>query len=220
MTTDSLSDPGPRNDAALPTGIEILDEYLDGGLLHGSVVALFTDPLSQSELLLARLTQARKTLYLTMHRSREAITRSLAKSGASMQNTTICDIGSEKPLDEAYRVIKQVPANWNVVIDPMNALESVEVYRLSAFLNATQAHVASAGGLLYLHCLTGETVPSSRWYTAYHADVMFELDTEINGDRVDNRLFVRKNRGGSALPEAIKLELLDDLEVDTSREIA
>lgn len=220
MTTESLSNPDTRSDAVLPTGIEILDEYLDGGLLLGSVVALFTDPVSQSELLLARLTQERETLYLTMHRSQEAITRSLAKSGANMKHTTVCDIGSENPLDEAYRLIEQVPEDWNVVIDPVNALESVKVHRLSAFLNAAQSHLASVNGLLYLHCLTGETVPPRRWYTAYHADVMFELDTEINGDRVDNRLFVRKNRGGSALPEAIKLELLDQVEVDTSREIA
>lgn len=220
MTTESVSNTAPETDAVLPTGIEILDEYLDGGLLPGSVVGLFTEPVSQSELLLARLTHARDTLYLTVHRSPETVTRSLERSGADMENTTVCDIGSDGRLDDAFDLIEQTPPDWNVVIDPMNALESVAEHRLSTFLNATQSHLATVDGLLYLHCLTGDTIPASRWYTSYHADVVFELDSEINGDRVDDRLFVRKNRGRSALPEAIKLELLDHVEVDTSREIA
>lgn len=220
MTTESLSDTGTRTDVALPTGIEILDEYLEGGLLPGSVVALFTDPVSQSELLLARLTQERETLYLTLHRSPELVSRSLANSGANMENTTVCDVGADKPLDEAFALIEKIPPDWNVVIDPINALEEMAEHRLSAFLNATQSHLANVDGLLYLHGLTSDSPPPRRWYTSYHADVVFELDTEFYGDRVDNRLFVRKNRGGSALPEAIKLELLDHVEVDTSREIA
>lgn len=220
MTMESLSDTGTRTDTALPTGIEILDDYLEGGLRPGSVVALFTDPVSQSELLLARLTQERETLYMTMHRSAEAVSRSLASSGANMENTTVCEIGNKLPLDEAFTLIEQLPPDCNVVIDPVNALESMEVRQLSAFLNAVQSHLANLDGLLYLHGLTGHDEPPRRWYTAYHADVVFELDTEFYGDRVDTRLFVRKNRGGSALPEAIKLELLDHVEVDTSREIA
>lgn len=220
MTTESHSEIGSRFDASLSTGIEILDEYLDGGLLSGSVVALFTDPVSQADLLLARLTHERETLYLTLHRSQEAVTRSLEYSGANMANTTVCEIGANRPLGNAYELLKRTPQDWNVVIDPMNALESMEADRLASFLNATQSHLASTHGLLYLHVLTGDTAPPRRWYTAYHADVVFELDTEFYGDRVDTRLFVRKNRGGSALPDAIKLELLDHVEVDTSREIA
>jgi hypothetical protein len=52
------------------------------------------------------------------------------------------------------------------------------------------------------------------------ADVVFDLETRVGSDTVENRLTVPKFRGGRALPEVIKLELEDGVDIDTSRDIA
>jgi KaiC/GvpD/RAD55 family RecA-like ATPase len=72
----------------------------------------------------------------------------------------------------------------------------------------------------HLHCLDGHGVPELRDTTEHMADIVFELDTRVKGDRVENRLAVPKFRGGQALADVIKLELADEVEIDTSRDIA
>lgn len=52
------------------------------------------------------------------------------------------------------------------------------------------------------------------------ADVVFDLDTKIDGSEIVNRLAVPKFRGGRALDETIKLRLAERVSVDTSRDIA
>jgi hypothetical protein len=46
------------------------------------------------------------------------------------------------------------------------------------------------------------------------------LNIEVNGDRIENRLAVPKFRGGRALTDIIKLELAESVSIDTSRDIA
>ena len=52
------------------------------------------------------------------------------------------------------------------------------------------------------------------------ADVVFQLETTVEGDRIENRLAVPKFRGGRAMSDVIKLELSDEVDIDTSRDIA
>ena len=52
------------------------------------------------------------------------------------------------------------------------------------------------------------------------ADVVFDLDTSVKGDRIENHLTVPKFRGGIAVPDVIKLELREQVDIDTSRDIA
>lgn len=206
-------------ESALPTGLDVLDRHLDGGLYPGSIVALIADPVSQSELLLSHLTKSRNTLYLSLHREPEAIRTSLQRSGADMDNTAVRAVGADNPLDDMFDLITEVDDDANIVIDPMNAIEGIESQRLVRFLNAVKLHVDSTGGLLVLHCLRGGSGPANRGITTYLADVVLELQTDFDGDTVDNRLLVPKVRGGKPFPQAIKLNLTDTVSVDTSREI-
>jgi hypothetical protein len=52
------------------------------------------------------------------------------------------------------------------------------------------------------------------------ADIVFDLDTGVKGDRIENRLSIPKFRGGVAPNEVIKLELSEEVAIDTSRDIA
>jgi hypothetical protein len=80
--------------------------------------------------------------------------------------------------------------------------------------------MVNTGGLAFLHCLDGESPPVNRDVSKYMADVVFDLETRLNGEELENRLVVPKFRGGGALTEAIKLELTEAVSIDTSRDIA
>jgi KaiC/GvpD/RAD55 family RecA-like ATPase len=78
----------------------------------------------------------------------------------------------------------------------------------------------NTGGLTVLHGMKTAATPQNRGLTEHMADIVFDLDTEVKGSEIENRLAVPKFRGGRALDETIKLRLTEEVDVDTSRDIA
>jgi hypothetical protein len=87
-------------------------------------------------------------------------------------------------------------------------------------MNEMQNHIFNTGSLAVLHCLTGHQIPRLRDATEHFADVVFQLDTTVAGDDVENRLAIPKFRGGRAPSDVIKLDLVEEVSIDTSRDIA
>jgi KaiC/GvpD/RAD55 family RecA-like ATPase len=209
------------SDARLPTGIDILDRKLDGGIPSGSIIALTAEPASQAELLLYELTAARGTLYLSTGRSDQAVQDGLERTPVQTGSPTVRHIGDDgEPLDQANQLIRALPENANLIIDTIDPLEKRSQERYRNFLNELQTQMVNTGGLAFLHALDGNRQPANRDVTEYMADVVFELRTTLNGEQLENRLLVPKFRGGRALTEAIKIELAETVTVDTSRDIA
>ena len=205
----------------LKTGIELLDRELEGGIPAGSIIAFTAEPASQSELLLYELTSTRGTLYLSAGRSEEAVRDGLERTPVQTGNPTIRHVGAEgEPLDQAQQLIRALPETANLIVDPADVLEQRDQERYRHFLNELQTQMVNTGGLAILHCLSGHDPPHNRDFTKYMADVVFELETKLNGDKLENRLTVPKFRGGGALTEAIKLDLVDTVAIDPSRDIA
>jgi KaiC/GvpD/RAD55 family RecA-like ATPase len=204
----------------LRTGISALDRQLDGGIPSGSVVALTAAPASQAELFLYELTAARDTLYLTLDRTSDAVANSVAASPTTTGDPNVRDVTGEAPLDNASRLIAALPEASNLIVDPIDVLERHEPPRYRKFLNELQNQVYNTDSLAVLHCLEGQSVPELRDTTVHMADVVFQLQTKLKGDRVENRLTVPKFRGGKALSDAIKLDLTEAIDIDTSRDIA
>lgn len=204
----------------LHTGIAALDRELEGGIPSGSIVALVAAPASQAELFLFELTAARRTLYLTLDRTSDAVANSIRNAPTTTGNPTIRDVTGDAPLDNASRLIAALPESSNLIADPIDILERREPARYRNFLNELQNHISNTGGLAVLHCLDGRDVPQLRDTTEHMADVVFQLETKVKGDRIENRLSVPKFRGGRALSEVVKLDLTASIEIDTSRDIA
>ncbi|MFB6252230.1 MAG: RAD55 family ATPase [Halobellus sp.] len=204
----------------LSTGVSVLDRELDGGIPPGSIVFLAADPASQSELFLYELTAVRATLYLTTIRSDQAIRDALDRTPGRVGDPTIRDVGGNAPLDTANRFIRDLPEGANLVIDVVDALEAPEPARYRQFLNELQTHMVNTGGLAVLHGMKRESDPRNRGLTEHMADVVFHLQTNIDGSEIENRLAVPKFRGGSPPTDTIKLQLADRVTVDTSRDIA
>jgi KaiC/GvpD/RAD55 family RecA-like ATPase len=205
----------------LRTGIDVLDRKLDGGMPAGSIVVLNASPASQAELFLYELTATRGTLYLSLDRSEQAIRDSLEHSPTETGEPTVRHVSGEAPLDNASKLVSALPEASNLIIDPLNVLEEQEPpSRFRSFMNDLQNHIFNTGSLAVLHCLDGRSVPPLRDTTEHFADVIFQMDTRVNGDEVENELAIPKFRGGRAPTNVIKLNLVEDVSIDTSRDIA
>ena len=204
----------------LRTGVSALDRELEGGIPAGSIVALTAAPASQAELFLYELTAARGTLYLTLDRTSDAVSNSIDAASAPTGDPTVRDVTGDAPLDNASKLIAALPEASNLIVDPVDVLERHDPPRYRNFLNELQNHIHNTDSLAVLHCLDGHDVPKLRDTTEHMADVVFQLETELNGDRIENRLAVPKFRGGRALSDVIKLELSSTIDIDTSRDIA
>jgi KaiC/GvpD/RAD55 family RecA-like ATPase len=204
----------------LPTGITVLDRQLDGGIPPGSTVFLGASPASQSELILYELTAARGTLYLTTARSDQAVRDALERSSVRCGNPTVRDVDGDGPVDQAHRLIRGLPEDANLIVDVVDVLEEVEPARYRNFLNEVQTHMINTGSVAVLHGLKTSNPPRNRGTTKHMADIVFDLDTSVKGSEIENRLAIPKFRGGRALEETIKLRLAEEVDVDTSRDIA
>ncbi len=204
----------------LPTGITVLDRQLDGGLPAGSIVFLGAQPASQSELILYELTAARGTLYLTTARSVEAVRDALDRSSVQTGNPTVRDVDGDGPVDQAHRLIRGLPDEANLIVDIVDVLERVEPSRYRMFLNEVQTHMINTGGITVLHGMKTGATPANRGLTEHMADIVFDLETKVKGSEIENRMAIPKFRGGRALDETIKLRLTEEVDVDTSRDIA
>jgi len=205
----------------LETGIEVLDRKLDGGVPAGSTIVLSAQPASQAELILYELTAARGTLWLSLNRTADAVAESIDATPTGTGDPTVQYISGDAPLDNAGKLVSALPERSNLVVDPVDVLESRESpSRFRNFLNDVQNHVVNTDSLAVLHCLDGHSVPPLRDTTEHFADVIFRVETDLSGDEVENRLSVPKFRGGRTPTETLKLDLVDRVDVDTTRDIA
>ncbi len=205
----------------LRTGIDVLDRKLGGGIPAGSIVVLTASPSSQAELLLYELTATRGTLWLSLNRTAGAVSDSIENTPAETGDPTVRHISGEAPLDNAGKLVSALPESSNLIVDPLDVLESQGPRsRFRSFMNDLQNHIFNTDSLAILHCLEGQTVPPLRDTSEHFADVVFSLTTNVEGDEVVNRLSIPKFRGGRAPSDVIKLDLVEEVSIDTSRDIA
>ena len=206
--------------ARLPTGIDVLDQRLGGGIPPGSIIALSAPPASGAELLLYEFTAPRETLYLTLDRTEIGVADSLRRTAVETGTPTVQYVADDDRTDHAIELLGDLPERSTVVVDPHSAIEREGRSAFFEFMTQLRLHVIDTDSLAVLHCLDGQNVSPLRDSTEHLADVVFELTTDIAGATVENRLAVPKFRGGRALTETLKLRLTDSVAVDTSRDIA
>lgn len=202
------------------TGIGSLDERLHGGIPPGSIVALTATPTSQSEQFLAHLIGKRPALYLTTQRSADVVREGLAYAMPDDGDCTVRAVDHYAPFAHVRRLVDELEDHSMLVVDTTNPFESDDVKQLQMLLNEIKTRLHDTESVAFLHCIEGHAVPAHRDTTEYMADVVFDLDTAVYGDSIENRLFVPKVRRGEAVTQAIKLNLTDGVTIDTSRDIS
>lgn len=210
----------------MSTGVSVVDDRLGGGLPAGSLVALVAPPQTQSELLLYQLTAQRQTLYLSTLRSEAGVKEAFDRSNIDVGNPMVAYAEPDTGFDEIGDVVGRAGTRMNLIVDAANALERRDSAAYQSFINKLHTYVRRTGSIAMLHCHATDAIETDpdaargREITLGISDAVLELRRSVSGSDVETSLVVSKFRGGSALTDPIKLELTDDVRVDTSRDLA
>lgn len=205
------SDDGPANGPQLGTGVEPLDDALQGGVPAGSIVALEGAPAGRAEQLLYRLTETRGTLYTSTVRSEMQVRSAIGESLASAGSPTIRRVDGPDRLAEARALVGELPDGANLIVDPVDVLEESDREEYVAFLETLAERVVETEGVAVLHALRGQTEPAHRSLTEHVADVVLEVEETVDEDGRSTTVTVSKLRGVSGPSEPVELELPGDV---------
>ena len=204
----------------LATGIAALDRELEGGLPTGRVVLLTAPADSQAELLVSRIANGPDTAYLSSERPASSVRSAMETTDVSVDELTVYDVGTDTPILDSIRYLRESIDQELVVVDPVDALEGGGRDQYREFLVALGRQMDATDATALLYALDEPSTPTARTLTAYMADVVLNLETTVRDGTVYNRLTVPKYRGGAAFEESMRLELTERVGVDTSRDIA
>lgn len=229
-------DPPPTTDVApvgatagsrLSTGIESLDRALGGGLPPGRILSYVAPPDTQSELLVKHLAAAHDCLYLSTLRPKweveEEVTDYVQKTGVDGHERSSVRIEQLRPdswLEDAREHIMGVADGSIVVIDSVNELEALEKGRYVRFVDDVKRTLWDTGSVGLFYGIDEASTPALRAVTLRRADLIWQLRRSVQPGEVQHLLVVTKFRGGRSLTEPVKLELTDEVRIDTSRDIA
>lgn len=197
----------------LSTGVDVIDRRLGGGVPPGTLMALSAPPDTGSEQLLRAFLEAHGGRYLTLLRSADEVSNELS---------SFVDVTHARPGDLLATPEDRFGGLGDgsvLVVDPVNELEARDSDDYVALLSRLKQRLVETGSVGVLHCLRTATEPDHRWLTLGRADWAWHLELTRLPLSVETRLYITKSRGGRSLPEPLKLQLLDGVQVDTSRDI-
>lgn len=207
------------NENRLSTGLELLDQYLGGGIPPGRIVSFIAPPDTQSELLLKHLATEHDCLYVSTLRPKweveEEVTDHVQSAGGDeVGSVRIEQLADDGLLDDARRLVETLEAPSILVIDAVNELEAISKPRYVRFIDDVKEVLweTKSAGLFY--GIEADDPPAGRAVTLRRADLVWRLrrsDTRRTG-RYD--LEIAKFRGGRALMEPVTLHLSDEVRVD------
>lgn len=200
----------------LSTGMQSLDQQLDGeGLNAGTVVTIVAPPNSSSEHLLYNMIGDRDTFYLSTARDTETIAETLEIISPEMNNADIQYIEDYLPTEQAQTLLEEadLPDNGSIVVDPVNFFERDDPSTYRDFLQTFVRRVKETGSLGFLHANTEPTDPALRWLTLQMSDAIFSIQHQETNEEVEDRLLIPKLYGEQALEDR-SFKLPQDLIID------
>ena len=225
----------------IPTGIQVLDSRLDGGLPEGSLVCVYANPLSMPEAFLYNFSSVRKTYYFTTSRPSEYVRDSMIKMGFN-SDVEFIDVFSEYYLkdkqftiDDPYRdtrifdfvgeVLNRLSercAGCTIVVDSFSFFLNLNVSKgLKEWLLMKLYSLSKfLKNLIYIYVMKDVHPPEITNLVIEVSDVIFDLDVEKIGDKVYRRLSIPKIRGRTPFIDTFRYYVREGVVIDTSRDIA
>lgn len=203
----------------ISTGNEYLDKKLNGGLPRGTISCLVSSPASQCNPLFYSLISDHSWLYVTTYRSEAAVQDELDRTLAG--DVRVEHVGVDRPMKNLNRVLGRLDTDRHVVVDTMNPFETKgQNSKYVSLLNGIKDYLLDTHSIALFHCTTDGRPPELRQVTLTMADVVLELEFVVDDVTTENLLTVPKYRSKETVDEVIKLDLGQDVNVDTSRNIA
>ena len=205
----------------LSTGIEELDDRLDGGIPPGRILSFVATADTQSELLVKHLAAQHDCLYLSTLRPKwevEEEVRDYVQMAAESTGGTSVQIEQLTPdsrLDSARRYVEKLDGRTIVVIDSANELESREKERYVYFIDELKRKLWETGSVGLLYCIEEPEPSEGRDVTLRRADLIWQLRPPDDADGLNHDLVISKFRSGRALTEPLMLSLTDEVRVES-----
>jgi archaellum biogenesis ATPase FlaH len=235
--------PQGTGNGRLPTGIDILDRNINGGLPAGSLVYFSADPKSMPEVFLYELSAPRKTYYIITHTSPVYVKRNMDELDLRYDSIEFIDLHEEyynrilpatsdrhvaaKKLVSYLGVLlnelkKKGDRNFTIIFDSFSFLVDlgIDVDMLKRLLDEIHAIISEKDGICYLMMVKGMHHESVENRIQYWCDVIFDIDIERKGDKIVNKLALPKIRGMTPVTDYIKFKVTDRITIDTSKDIA
>lgn len=202
------------------TGVRFFDKRLGGGIPAGGLLALVAPASSQSELLFEELVSAESVWYLSTVCDDEEELRDIVDPDDERGDALSVDyVPPEALVEDPAAYVSAIEPETCVIIDTVNGLEAAPEEDYLAFLNGLKRQLRAADSIGVVHGLADEPTPQGRPLTLKRADHIWRLELAVT-DELVTRLVVPKSRGYQVLTEPLQLELIDEVNVDTSRNIA
>jgi KaiC/GvpD/RAD55 family RecA-like ATPase len=238
-----IPDTGPATITRLPTGIDLLDRNLNGGLPNGALVYFSANPKSMPEVFLYELTTPRKTFYITTHKNPKYIKRNMTELDFDPPGIEFLDLHDEyynkilantpERLAAGKKLIlfingwvdgirKKDEKNFTIIFDNFSFLLElgIDVDSLKRLLDKIYDLINDTDSICYLMIVKGMHHESVENQIQYWCDVIFDIDLERRGDKIVNKLTLPKIRGMNPIMDYIKFHVTDRISIDTSRDIA
>ncbi len=226
----------------LPTGIELLDKNLDGGLPEGSFICIYGDPVATPEAFLYQFSATRKTYYINTTRPSIIIRDDIKKMGFEVNDVNFIDVYSnyylnpvlsmtqeerdKEILDFVVKEIQKIVANEsdavNIIVDNFSFFVDLKVpQNLKDFLLNRLYNAAKENEGFVVVYLIKDSHPKKTVVKIFDkSDIIFFVDISITGSRFVKLFGIPKIRGMVTLNDIYKFEINEGVQLDTSRDIA
>ena len=228
------------------TGISILDRTLGGGLPSGSVAYIHADATSMAEVFLFQFTQVRKSYYFSNERRPVYVMNDIRNFGFKTGDITFVDIYSEYYISShgemvdnignefvdakivefteynLKKILAEEEQDINIIFDSFSFYLNLNVNPglIKRLINLIYEATKSVNCLTFLYGLKDTHEKKLENEILKSCDVIFDVDSEKNTDKISNRLSIPKIRGRVPSIERIRFRVGDGVQIDTTKDIA
>ncbi len=228
------------------TGISILDRTLGGGLPSGSVAFIHADATSMAEVFLYQFTQARKSYYFSNERRPVYVMHDIRNFGFKTEDITFVDIYSEYYISShgemvdnignefvdakivefteynLKKILAEEEQDINIIFDSFSFYLNLNVNPglIKRLINLIYEATKCVNCLTFLYGLKNTHEKNLENEILKSCDVIFDVDSEKNSDKISNRLSIPKIRGRVPSIEMIRFKVGDGVQIDTTKDIA
>ncbi len=225
----------------IPTGIDILDKRLGGGLPVGTMVCIFANPIAMPEVFLHQFATVHITYYFTTVRPARFVRENIENMGFSSDNIEFIDVFEKYYLSETGAFVVEDMYRDRNIFDFVDAKLSeiqdenaVIIFdNLSFFLkldvpvglkewliNKIYVTTKNIKGISYCYMIKDIHPRDLESLVIDLSDAVFDIDVERHGDRIVNRLAIPKVRNMQPISETFRYYISEGVQIDTSRDIA
>lgn len=185
-----------------PTGLDVMDKALGGGLASGSVVYISADAATNCEVILFHFTQPRKTFYFATTREPKYITQDMEYLGFDSSKIEFIDIFKVSRLDynllefmeDKLKNIKE--KDITIIIDAFHILPLLNDNRnrIVELMHIIYNTAKENNAVIYLFSLKNTMDSKIENELIGYCDVVFNVGSLRYKETISNELLITKAR--------------------------